>query len=228
MFLQSCAQGAYHSLRNMFVLCYLDREMNKKQKAKNERLLSPEFTSKKPNKGKTNEWVKKLGLSKHISRLFCSRKTNSVGARVFQCSLLNGGIFLLSILFFDYALIPALKMLMVLLLGDSPTWGWIQMTLSWIFSTFWILPLFLLSKIINTFFWQDIADQIFEFRKGKPSLIPSISKLLADVIFSLLVQTLFLLQTMALNFIPYVGTYLKFCSFCILYSLYSCKYAVIL
>lgn len=115
-------------------------------------------------------------------------------------------------------------MLMVLILRDSATWPMTQMTLSWIFSTFWILPLFLLSKIINTFFWQDIADAAFEFRKGKPMHIPSISLLLADVVFSLLVQTLFLVQTMALNLIPYVGGYLSFFSHCLLYSLYSCKF----
>lgn len=87
----------------------------------------------------------------------CFRKRSRVLARLAQCSLLNGGIFLLSIVFFDFVLIPALKMLMVLILRDSATWPLTQMTLSWIFSTFWILPLFLLSKIINTFFWQDIA-----------------------------------------------------------------------
>lgn len=92
-----------------------------------------------------------------ILPIYYSRKRSRVLARLAQCSLLNGGIFMLSIIFFDYFLIPSLKMLMTLILRDSATWPMTQMTLSWIFSTFWILPLFLLSKIINTFFWQDIA-----------------------------------------------------------------------
>lgn len=71
---------------------------------------------------------------------------------------------------------------------------------------------------------RSILDAAYEYRKGKPMHIPSISLLLADVVFSLLVQTLFLVQTMALNLIPYVGSYLSFFSHCLLYSLYSCKF----
>lgn len=125
---------------------------------------------------------------------FRFRKRSNVSARLFQCSLLNGGIFLLSILLFEYALIPLLESVMTYFLGQSPMWKFIQPTLSWIFSFIWVLPLFVLSKIINTFWFQDIADACYEFRKGRPTLIPSISKLLADVVFSLIVQSLFLFQ----------------------------------
>ena len=122
------------------------------------------------------------------------RKKSNVSARVFQCSLLNGGIFLLSIILFDYVLLPVLETLIVIFLGQSPVWNLIQTTLSWIFSFIWVVPLFVLSKIINTFWFQDIADAAYEFRKGRPTLIPSISKLMADVVFSLIVQSLFLFQ----------------------------------
>jgi len=103
-------------------------------------------------------------------------------------------------------------------------WKFIQPTLSWIFSFIWVLPLFVLSKIINTFWFQDIADVCYEFRKGRPTLIPSMSKLLADVVFSLIVQSLFLFQAMSMNFVPYVGKLLCFLHICVLYSLYSFEY----
>jgi len=109
-------------------------------------------------------------------------------------------------------------------MGQSSVWSFIQTTLSWIFSCIWTCPLFVLSKIINTFWFQDIADLAYEFRKGRPTLIPSISKLLADIVFSLIVQSLFLFQSMALNFIPYVGRILCFLHICLLYSLYSFEY----
>lgn len=70
-----------------------------------------------------------------------------------------------------------------------------------------------------------------------------ISKLLADVVFSLIVQTLFLIQvsshqlllliglfialsfqSMTLNYLPYVGRILCFLHICLLYSLYSFEY----
>jgi etoposide-induced 2.4 mRNA len=108
--------------------------------------------------------------------------------------MLNGGVFLMSIIFFEHLLIPVLQHLITLMLGQSPVWSFIRTTLSWIFSFIWVVPLFVLSKVINTFWFQDIADIAYEFRKGKPTLIPSISKLLADVVFSLIVQSLFLFQ----------------------------------
>lgn len=140
----------------------------------------------------------------------CSKKSN-VSSRVFQCSLLNGGIFLCSILLFDYGLIPVVKLLMDLMFGQSSFWSFIQMTLSWIFSFIWVLPLFVLSRIINTFWFQDIADAAYEFRKGQKTLIPSISKLLADVIFSLIVQSLFLFQVSIINVLLHkINVFLEF------------------
>lgn len=121
-------------------------------------------------------------------------RRSKVRTRVFQCCMLNGGIFLFSILLFDYLLLPTLKYIITYFVGSSNVWELIQFGLSRIFDVIWVLPLFVLSKIINTIFFQDIADAAYEFRKGRPTLIPSISKLIADVLFSLLVQALFLFQ----------------------------------
>lgn len=68
------------------------------------------------------------------------------------------------------------------------------------------------------------ADAAYECRKGRPTLIPSISKLLADVVFSLIVQSLFLGQSLTLSYIPYIGKALFFVHMCLLYSLYSFEY----
>lgn len=117
--------------------------------------------------------------------------------------MLNGGIFLLSILFFDYLLLPTLKYVITYFVGSSSVWHYVQFTLSRTFDVMWVLPLFVLSKIINTIFFQDIADAAYEFRKGRPTLIPSISMLIADVLFSLLVQALFLFQVCYRNLISF-------------------------
>lgn len=73
---------------------------------------------------------------------------------------------------------------------------------------------------------QDIADSAYNFRKGRPQLIPSFSKLVADVLFSLVVQVLFLVQSMVVRLLPinYVGVILCFVHLCLLYSLYSFEY----
>lgn len=52
------------------------------------------------------------------------------------------------------------------------------------------------SIYLYTFFTytQDIADSAYKFRKGRPQMMTSLSKLIADTLFSLVVQALFLVQ----------------------------------
>lgn len=103
------------------------------------------------------------------------------------------GLFLLSIIFFNNLLLPVLELL-ITRFTDATTWNYIQAALNWTFSFVWVIPLFILSKVFNFFWFQDIADATYVFRRGNPTLIPSISLLLADVVFSLIVQTLFIFQ----------------------------------
>jgi etoposide-induced 2.4 mRNA len=43
---------------------------------------------------------------------------------------------------------------------------------------------------------QDIADSAYRYSRGRPQLLSSVSKLIADTLFSVLVQALFLVQVM--------------------------------
>lgn len=54
----------------------------------------------------------------------------------------------------------------------------------------------------------------------------SLSKLLADLIFSIVVQALFLVQAMVVEYIPifWVGYCLSIIHMCLLYSLYAFEY----
>lgn len=72
---------------------------------------------------------------------------------------------------------------------------------------------------------QDIADSAYKFRKGQPQLFVSFSVIIADTLFSLLVQTLFLIQSMVVNLLPfnYFGIICNV-HLCLLYSLYSFEY----
>lgn len=78
--------------------------------------------------------------------------------RTLQCCALNGGVFWASLFIFDIILLPFLKMLVDFVMGDTSStslvWFWVRMFLSWTFSTIWVLPLLLLSKVVNNLWFM--------------------------------------------------------------------------
>jgi etoposide-induced 2.4 mRNA len=96
----------------------------------------------------------------HVILLFREPK---VLKRTLQCCALNGGIFWCSLLVFECGLLPLLNYLLTILFGHSSStgkylWSWMKLFLSWTFGAFWVLPLFLLSKIVNSLWFQVIIN----------------------------------------------------------------------
>ncbi|EDV99094.1 etoposide-induced protein 2.4 [Drosophila grimshawi] len=154
-----------------------------------------------------------------------------IAKKLFKCCLLNGGFTWLSIVLFENVLLPTLKFSLTIFYGaQSDTlpfvWSWLHPILSLIFGMMWVLPIFMLSKVVSSLWFADIANAAYRVRKGRPQLIPGISKLVADFLFSMVVQMLFLVQSMLVNLVPvkYVGSSLCFIHLCLLYSLYSFEY----
>lgn len=148
--------------------------------------------------------------------------------RIFQCCAWNGGVFWMSILLFNYMLLPSLQWMTSLMSGSTDTgviWSWMGPMLSWTFNSLWILPLFVLSKIVNCFWFADIADAAYRKSRGRPQL-PNISIFIADMLFSLVIQIFFLLQGTAASFLPLpaVGQCISIVHMSLLYSLYSFEY----
>ncbi|BFF96038.1 etoposide-induced protein 2.4 homolog [Drosophila madeirensis] len=154
-----------------------------------------------------------------------------IAKKLFKCCMLNGGFTWLSIELFESALLPTLKFCLTIFYGDQSetlpvVWAWLHPILSLLFGMMWVLPIFMLSKIVSSLWFADIANAAYRVRKGRPQLIPGISKLVADFLFSMVVQMLFLVQSMLVNLVPvkYVGSSLCFVHLCLLYSLYSFEY----
>ncbi|XP_033730946.1 etoposide-induced protein 2.4 homolog [Pecten maximus] len=116
--------------------------------------------------------------------------------RIIMCCAWNGGIFLMSIFLFNHMLLPIVQLIIAGIFGGSgnnSVWGWIGPILSWTFSALWILPIFVLSKVVNSLWFQDIADAAYFQYRGKPKQF-NISSLIADISFSMLLQAFFLIQ----------------------------------
>lgn len=212
-------RGLYDSFRGTITLFYLDKEMNNRMLSR----LSPTKTISSKKRKTADETTPIRTLKKH--------EESKVLKRTLQCCALNGGVFLLSILLFEYSFLPGLGFILHLIFGTDSMmgkfiWSWMEPVLTFIFQTLWVVPLFLLSKVVNSLWFQDIADSAYRYSRGRPQFMQSVSMLLADSIFSIAVQTLFLFQAMIVNYIPIylLGTVLSVVHMCLLYSLYAFEY----
>ncbi|XP_022709466.1 etoposide-induced protein 2.4 homolog isoform X1 [Varroa jacobsoni] len=147
--------------------------------------------------------------------------------RLIQCVLLNGGVCLLSLLLFQHVLLPGLQWALSLVFADHARsiWAWLQPLLHYTFGLFWVMPLLLLSRVVNCFWFQDIADQAFRLLGLKPAQ-SMFSNVLGDIIFSTIVQTIFLVQSQAIFKLPIypLGDILGLLHLSLLNSYYTFEY----
>ncbi|CAG0922042.1 unnamed protein product [Notodromas monacha] len=144
--------------------------------------------------------------------------------KIMQCCALNGGIFLLSLLVWGSVLLPVLERI-----SPSPVaWRYLYPVLNSLFSVMWIIPLFLISRIINFLWFQ--ASKLPETGKsrthGRVPRVHPFGKLIADVLLSVFIQFLFLVQSLIVTSLPivWVGNLLGLLHRSFLYSLYAFEY----
>ncbi|XP_063708507.1 etoposide-induced protein 2.4 homolog [Culicoides brevitarsis] len=222
--------GTVDSIKGIKTLFYLDQEMKARNASRI--LLEQQQQQQQQQKGESPTKKQRSGSATPVSNCDKNKSAdeNSVSKRVFQCCALNGGIFFLSIAFKNYILMHGIRHIVDIIYGDvdrsARMWRYIEPTLDGFFGVLWIMPLFLLSRTVNSLWFQDIADSAFKIRKGRPQLFPSISKFIADVLMSLLVQCLFLGQIWLVKFVPhpYLARAVSFIHLALLYSLYSFEY----
>ncbi|KZS15936.1 Etoposide-induced protein 2.4 [Daphnia magna] len=215
--LSAASRGILDSLRGFFLIFTLDREIelqrSLKRETKSKIIRRAQMTTPSTSKEKQEE--------------------PRILHRTLQCSLLNGGVFCLSIFAFNGIILPLIEALLTFsfsfggqLNAAQWVWSWTSPVLSATFSTLWILPLFVLSKFVNCFWFQDIADAAYKYSRGRPQLLPSISKMIADMLFSMVIQALFLVQAMVMGLLPIAvfNGLLSMLHMCLLYSLYSFEY----
>jgi len=91
-------------------------------------------------------------------------------------------------------MLPGIYSLLGLIIGShllTSLWYWMKPILSYTFSALWRLPVFALTRVVNALWCQDIADST---HKGRSQFEKNIAKQIADMLFSLIIHALFLIQ----------------------------------
>lgn len=173
-----------------------------------------------------NEKLNKRAQKHHKANNHSSPKqTFSVYQRLAECCGFNIGVFALSIVLFNLLFLPYMFDLMKFIFGHEGRvvriWSWLNPILLYTFGAFWVLPLFVLSRFVNAFWFQDIAELAF---RGRTQSVRSVSFFIADTLFSLIIQALFLIQAVMVGKLFYIGQFASIFHLSLLYSLYSFEY----
>ncbi len=188
--------------------------------------------SESPSPSSSDNLAKKRALEK---RAGSGKSTNNgskepkIMERTLKCCMLNGCFFWFSIFIFESFLMPFLHWLVITFLGQSAgdgLWDNVVPVLSVTFATLWILPFYLLSKVVNAIWFADIADSAFR-KTGRPRMMTSFSVSIADTVFTVVVESIFLVQSKLFSMCIPIGAISKVIEIfhlCLINALYSFEY----
>ncbi|KAF4669469.1 Etoposide induced 2.4 mRNA [Perkinsus chesapeaki] len=153
-------------------------------------------------------------------------KSPTIRVRWLQCLVLNGVIFLGSVVIFRVIMIPLITTTLSLISGlEGESLQKLTNAFDFLHLFTWIIPVYSLSFILNIAWHQDIANESFAiFSPSDPKVKTSLTSRIVDALMRNLLNIVFAVQTWLLGFIPYIGTFLNLTSMCLLISTYSFEY----
>ncbi|OAF71615.1 hypothetical protein A3Q56_00589 [Intoshia linei] len=150
---------------------------------------------------------------------------NYIKKHILLTSFWNIVVFMSSLLIFEYLFLPLMGYL-ANSFGLISTSNILTKTLSIFFTTIWIYPMFIIGKVINSFWFQRVSNVMFRRFNHTPYHQMSFSRYIADSIFSTVVELIFFIQSMFCSLIPIylIRFMLQLLHYALLYSLYTFEY----
>jgi len=157
--------------------------------------------------------------------IFFLAKSEVIRFRTLQCFMLNGVIFLGSILLFNFAIDPALGFLQRLVQEDL-AWGagFISVIFPILYKVLWIYPIYCISFVLNTVMYQEVADSALALALHKPLKVTPPLERLVNETFRVLLYFVYIVEMILLYYIPVVGPSIYFIHSCWLASIYCFEY----
>ncbi|KAF0690197.1 Aste57867_18388 [Aphanomyces stellatus] len=156
-------------------------------------------------------------------------QSHIVRNRTVKCVVVNGIIFLGSIFFFDYIVIPIIHLLgLALKTQEAPSSqdgfrDTIDTVVFFIYQGLWMYPIYMVSFILNTIWYQELADEAYLQTHGTARPAP-VKDMIIDEVYRAILVYCFLLQTMLAYLLPVVGPLVSFVHLSWLYALYCFEY----
>ena len=165
-----------------------------------------------------------------VLRLYLdSEKVRTLTAK---CFLLNGVIFLGSMMMFDQVVRPSIVALaggVFMLTEDGNVVGQADFVMSLIFRFFWIVPAYAISFVLNCVWYEEIADVAFKYyspdRKSKRL---GFTRLVAEELYRICMMIFIFLEVSLIGYIPIAGHVLSISMLTWVYAYYCFEYKWIL
>ncbi|CAF3344388.1 unnamed protein product [Rotaria socialis] len=208
-------RGLYDAVRNSFNVLTIDDDFSKKSSERTSTKQHPHQPKPKNSSSSSSD-------------------TKRVKSNLALLCLFNGGILLCGMLCFNYLFLPIFRRLFNTLAGlDSSSSSTplliIQHVLTYTFNFLWLIPAFVISKFVNSYWFRDIADVVYKKLTNQNKTLPALtfSRSISDITFSLVMQVFFVIQSTLILLIPVpiLNTIFGNICLCLLYSFYAFEYA---
>eukprot|EP00055_Hartaetosiga_balthica_P010614 m.45867 g.45867 ORF g.45867 m.45867 type:complete len:334 (+) comp7238_c0_seq1:110-1111(+) len=158
-----------------------------------------------------------------------------------SCVLLNGVLFIGSLAFYQFGMVPFLHLILEYAWNSKSTDSvlspesqlLLERFLGSLFNITWVFPMFFLAKILNGLYYQRVANASFESFRGASApgymdvrnkdLAGWISLMLSDAVYTVVMETVLIIETSLVGMLPY-GLYISIIFNCWVTSLYCFEY----